>query len=100
MNGDRWNINHRQRGAAAIAMDALSYVCLDRNWNKRPTLNNGGAERMPLTEKDRKRRRRQRRQRKLKILKKEFAEATDPKTKKELLEKIHRHQPLWEAPEE
>jgi len=55
---------------------------------------------MPLTEKDRKRRRRKRRQKKVKLLKKGLAEATDNKTKQKLLEKIHRHQPGWEVPEE
>jgi hypothetical protein len=57
-------------------------------------------ERMPLTEKDRKRRRRQRRQKKVKLLKKGLAEATDTKTKKKLIEKIRRYQPWWEGLEE
>jgi len=55
---------------------------------------------MPLTEKDRKRRRRQRRQKKVKLLKKALAEATDAKTRKILIDKIHRYQPLWAGPEE
>jgi hypothetical protein len=55
---------------------------------------------MPLTEKDRKRRRRQRRQKRMRSLKKEWAVATDAKTKKKLMEKVHRYQPWWEGPEE
>jgi len=55
---------------------------------------------MPMTEKERKLKRRQRRQKKVRALKKEFVQATDSKTKKNLLEKIHRHQPWWEVPEE
>jgi hypothetical protein len=55
---------------------------------------------MPLTEKDRKRRRRQRRQKRMRLLKKEWAVATDAKTKKKLIEKVRRYQPWWEGPEE
>ena len=55
---------------------------------------------MPMTEKERKLKRRQRRQKKVRALKQEFAQATDSKTKKNLLEKIHRHQPWWEVPKE
>ena len=69
-------------------------------WSKQRPIISGGVERMPLTEKDRKRRRRQRRQKKVKSLKKELAATTDTKAKKQLIEKIRRYSPWWEAPEE
>lgn len=54
---------------------------------------------MPLTEKDRKRRRRQRRRVKLHELKRKYVEVKDPKSRRELEEKIRKLQPWWEPPE-